>query len=190
MLPDKFPIQSPNIGGWQLFRTKACTSAVSLLEALFALASISFVTIGLYGGLTQINQYATVSRLRTCATAILRDQIDRSLCAGRFDPINNNIPSEFPSLTGSNNTATTTQAVYIDPGTATSQLLLSASPALVSGSMTIAVTGTNVVVPVASGTATVISGTVTLQQVLVSLNYTYHNTNYTLQMNSLRAPDQ
>lgn len=190
MLPDRFPIQPPNIGGWQFFRTKSCNSAISLLEALFALVSISFVTICLYGGLTRINQFATASRLRSCATAILRDQIDRSLCAGRFDPINNNIPSEFPSLTGSNNTATSTQSVYIDPGTATPQILLSGSPALVSGSMTIAVTGTNVAVPVTSGTSTVISGTVTLQQVLVSLNYTYRNTNYMLQMNSLRAPDQ
>lgn len=196
----------------EVYSRKKFNPAFSLLETLFALFAIGFVISVLYYSLTRINQFATANRLQTCAYAIVQDQIDRALNAHAFNPTavpTPSIPPEFPCLTGTTAvgvtvTTSTAQAIYTDPAMVSGTALVANLPsnAMVSGTLSIAVTATTDRVTTGSGTNAVIS-TGTLQLVDVVLQYNYRplgvwsGTNfvmgtapqYRVEMSCLRASD-
>lgn len=143
-----------------------------LVEAVVSVLIIGLLTLALYSGLTQLNQFAAVSRLYVCANTIARNQIDHVLSDAFTD--NGTVPP--PVLSSSSGPC----VIYNDPNPI--------NPAngilTVSGTLTTTVQDTYAV----SGALETAGTTgIPLYEATVTVTYSYRNTNYQVVMSTVRS---
>ena len=167
-----------------------------IVEAVVAVVGLAMIAIAVYTSMTRINDFATANRLNSLATSVITDRAERALAPTQFfytspGSSTNVTPAELTSGTSS-----AAVAIYVDPditvsGTSAAQLQISntgsatlapSSFALVTGTMTTAIT--DMTPTVASGT----SLTVYLKRTDVTLNYKYRGRNYSVTTSTLRSP--
>jgi type II secretory pathway pseudopilin PulG len=163
-------------------RAARYSAAFTLAETCVGIVILSLVAGSLIWGLSQLNYYATASRLYTAAQTLAQNQIDQILTKAPYDPATSSYPTPNVLRTdwspyysdAAGNIYSTAQNVplYTDPATG-----------VVSVTATIA---TKITSP-----AVTINGTdLNLRQAVVTVSYKFRNKTFSIVMNTMRAPDQ
>src|SRR5678816_3767226 len=88
----------------------------TIIEIIAAIGVLGIASAGTIAVLLQMNQNASLSRLRTGAATVAQNQIDYLLSIQPFNPKKNQIPPELAVGTTSNGSqAAPTVPVYTDP---------------------------------------------------------------------------
>jgi type II secretory pathway pseudopilin PulG len=156
------------MSGFSFQRFKKRTSALTLLEVIFALSLIGIAASSTLWGLTQMNNQAAISRCYTGAATAAQNQIDLILSDGPFNPQKSQVPSELKLGTQS----VSNVPVYQDP----------VSGVIVSGKMSTTVTD----ISVTYGSWNML---MSMYQATVTVTYTFRNRSYAVTMSTIRCSD-
>src|SRR5436853_3739603 len=88
--------------------TPASSRAFTIIEVMAGLSILALITGAVFFGLTQLNNYASISRLYTAAQTLAQNQIDLILTKAPYDPTTNSFPTPNVLQTG---------GYYSDPST-------------------------------------------------------------------------
>jgi len=139
----------------------------TMVEAVVAIALVGIGVSSTVAALTQMNNFASVSRNATGAYAVVMNQIDKIQSDTPFNPQKGEVPAELTLGTS----ATPNVSIYKDSATNT----------IVSGTMTTTVTDDS----------TSWNGvSITRYRATVAVTYRYLNRNYSFTMNTIRASDE
>jgi len=170
-------------------RGSSAQAGFTLAEVLIAVAILGLVAASIIWGLSQLNFYATSSRLTTAAQTLAQNQIDLLLTKGPFNPQLS--PPDYPTpnvlqtgaagapytyysdpVTGTISGSPITVPIYTDP--TTNQQVVTGTIATTNKNASFAVggTGLNVV------------------QSTVVVSYIFRSRTYNVIMNTMRTSDQ
>ena len=146
-------------------------AAFSLVEILFALATLGVMSGGAYIGFNAVNTYAVSSRLYSEAQAICQNQIDLILSKGPFDPRTNKVPT----ILTLGSTTTPNVFVYRDPVSGN---------VVVTGTMVTTITNANQTMNYAG-----VVSDLNVRRATVDVAYSFRGKNYSVKMDTLRTAD-
>ncbi len=146
-------------------RLGVALGAFTLVEVITSVAIIAGISVALTTAFLQMNTYAALSRLKTCATVIALNQIELVSTDAPFSPPDEQVPVEL--VLG---TQTAPLIVYDDPNANLS----------VWGVMTTVVEDPGYWQN---------SMNLNLRKITVTISYTFRNKNYSVTMHTIRASD-
>lgn len=147
-------------------------AAFSFVEVIVAVAVLGILAGSSIWTLTQMNHYASVTRLYTGAENAAQNRIDQILAEGPFNP--QAIPAEVPPVLALGTSAPTTVQIYSEPNPV-------GGPRVITGQLVSTVTKSNAV-----GSNGV---DLNLYSATVSVTYAYRSKNYQVRLNAIRASD-
>jgi type II secretory pathway pseudopilin PulG len=141
-------------------------------------------------GMSQLNYYASVNRLYTCAQTLAQNQIDLILTKAPFSPSTSQYPT--PNVLGTNSDCNPTYTYYSDP--TTPNTLYSSARSVPIFYYTSGATQVNVVMGTiktdVQAPALTVSGTsLSMRQATVTVTYTFRNKTFTVKMDTMRTSD-
>lgn len=131
------------------------------IELIIAISVLAITSIAAYEGVVAANRFAMISRLRTLAVGMVRNQIDYLQTDGTFDGSTGAVPTALTVGT----TTTPNLALYTDP--ATNKVIVTATLKTEIRSLTFN----------------------SLRAATVTATYSYRNRDYSVSMSMLRSPD-
>jgi len=140
---------------------------------LITVAIVGVASMTTFFSLSQLNYYATTTRLYTTALAVAQEEIDAILTKEPFDPPRNLVPKELELGTHAPKTA----FIYKDPNT---------GEILVSGTLNSTLTDSPATM--IDSSAAVVN--MKLRRALVRVTYRFRNRDYSVVMNTIRAWDE
>lgn len=153
-------------------RGHAWGGAFTFLEVLVSVAVLGILAGASLWTLTQINNYASISRLYTGAETVAQNQIDQILSEAPFNPQNN--PPAVPPVLALGVSQPVNVPIYSEPnGTGTGMV--------VTGQMVTTVTQSNTRGPGGED--------LNLYSATVVVTYNYRGKGYRVQLNAMRSSD-
>lgn len=147
------------------------------------------VILGLMAGsviwaLTQLNSFATSSRLYTAAETLAQNQIDQILTKGPFNP--QLVPPQYPTPN-----VLQSGTYYSDPGTPNTLYSTPRStPLYTDPSTNSAVVNATIATTISDPGFTQGGTGLNVWQAVVTVSYTFRRTTYNVAMNMMRTADQ
>jgi len=153
------------------FRRK---NGFTLIEALITVGLVGVAAAGTFAVMGKINEFASVSRLYTCASTIAQNQIDHILSDSPFNPSFN--PPQIPAVL-------TTDASRGGPLVQTNVPINTdpvSNQVVVTGTLTTSVVDTSM---------TQNGSNLNIYRATVTVGYRFKNRSYTVVMSTMRTSD-